>query len=224
MLRIADSGDIKPFIDYIADNLKRSLDIMLSGAKGESIEEADDIDKEIALLKQKVKTVQTLEIVKSKKSIVNIFDNSFLPLFHKFNSKCQLLDDLYFSSNQLIMIENQGSHINTQSPNYKFEELRDRVKKEYPGRIYMEYTYTTFKLSNQLSHHIPKENGEFSSKITFQFDEIHYFVFDSRREKLIKKMYHEHITEDEILDLVNYEIKFHKAFIELQIKEIEKNK
>jgi hypothetical protein len=54
-LRQADSGIIEPFIDYIAANLVRSLKIMVSGARGESIEEPDDIDKEISMLDRKIK-------------------------------------------------------------------------------------------------------------------------------------------------------------------------
>lgn len=44
-LRQTDAGIIKPFFYYIATNLIRWLEIMISGAKGESIEEPDDFDK-----------------------------------------------------------------------------------------------------------------------------------------------------------------------------------
>lgn len=56
-LRLADSGQINKFIEYIANNLNRSLEIMISGAKGEPIEEPDDLDKEIALLEKRLKGV-----------------------------------------------------------------------------------------------------------------------------------------------------------------------
>ena len=56
-LQQADAGIIQPFIDYIAVNLARSLEIMIAGAKGESIEEPDDIDKELRLLEERVKNI-----------------------------------------------------------------------------------------------------------------------------------------------------------------------
>ena len=47
----ADAGDFTPFLAFIADNVEASLQLMLRGARGESIEDADDLDKELALLK-----------------------------------------------------------------------------------------------------------------------------------------------------------------------------
>ncbi|MEL7222281.1 MAG: Fic family protein, partial [Bacteroidota bacterium] len=58
-LRQADAGMLEPFVEYIAENLNHSLALMIKGAKGESIEEPDDLDKEIALLEQKLKGVGT---------------------------------------------------------------------------------------------------------------------------------------------------------------------
>ena len=52
-LQMADAGNIEPFINYIAKNLVRSLEIMISGAKGESIEE-EDISMKIVALEQKL--------------------------------------------------------------------------------------------------------------------------------------------------------------------------
>mgnify|MGYP007089482551 FL=1 len=43
------------FVEYVAKNLVRSLEIMLAGARGENIEEPDDLDKELALLEQRLK-------------------------------------------------------------------------------------------------------------------------------------------------------------------------
>src|SRR5690606_39754074 len=54
-LQQADAGTIEPFINYIATNLVRSLEIMIAGAKGESVEEPDDITKEFIWLKKLLK-------------------------------------------------------------------------------------------------------------------------------------------------------------------------
>ncbi len=50
-LRYSDSGEIKKFIEYIAKNVVCSLEIMIAGAKGKAIEEEDDLDKKIKLLR-----------------------------------------------------------------------------------------------------------------------------------------------------------------------------
>jgi len=44
-------GDLVSFFEYVTREVIHSLDIMLRGANGESIDDEDDIDKEIRLLK-----------------------------------------------------------------------------------------------------------------------------------------------------------------------------
>ena len=50
------SEDLTEFINYIASCCEYSLNLHLRAARGESIEDADDIDKEIALFKQSLVT------------------------------------------------------------------------------------------------------------------------------------------------------------------------
>ena len=50
------SEDITEFINYIAECCEYSLNLHLRAARGESIEDVDDIDKEIALFKQSLVT------------------------------------------------------------------------------------------------------------------------------------------------------------------------
>jgi len=68
VLQQADAGIIEPFISFISDNLFDSIDLMIKVATGESIEELDDVDKEISILEQKLKTKnQPRKRSKSKK-------------------------------------------------------------------------------------------------------------------------------------------------------------
>jgi len=63
-LREADGGDENAFIQYIAQELLHSLEIYLKGAKGENIDEPDDLDKEIFLFKK------SLEVYEERKFFV----------------------------------------------------------------------------------------------------------------------------------------------------------
>lgn len=51
-LRQADAGEMEAFVEFIGENLVHSLEIYLRGARGESIEEGDDWEKQVALLKK----------------------------------------------------------------------------------------------------------------------------------------------------------------------------
>ena len=54
--RADQSEDLTEFINYIAGCCEYSLNLHLTAARGENIEDADDIDKEIALFKQSLVT------------------------------------------------------------------------------------------------------------------------------------------------------------------------
>jgi Fic family protein len=58
VLQLADAGKIEDFIEYIAENLVHSLEIMIAGANGEDIEQLEDISKKIKALEQKIKDLK----------------------------------------------------------------------------------------------------------------------------------------------------------------------
>jgi hypothetical protein len=57
-LQMADAGNIETFITYIAQNLIRSLEIMIAGAKGENIDEEEEITKKIEDLERELKNLK----------------------------------------------------------------------------------------------------------------------------------------------------------------------
>ena len=50
----ADAGEPEPFLCFIIDNVEVGLRLMIRAAQGESINEPDDLDKKLALLKKQV--------------------------------------------------------------------------------------------------------------------------------------------------------------------------
>ncbi len=65
-LRQADAGEMEAFVEFIGENLVHSLEIYLRGARGESIEEMDDLKKRVELLKKVAEGKK--EMQKRKKS------------------------------------------------------------------------------------------------------------------------------------------------------------
>ncbi|GEM_PF-181650 len=53
-LSYADAGDLKPFIEFVGENLIHSLEIYLKGVKGEDISELGDFDKELQLFQKNI--------------------------------------------------------------------------------------------------------------------------------------------------------------------------
>ena len=58
VLQMADAGNIGAFLEYIAQNLVRSLEIMIAGANGENIEEDDEVSNQIEALENKIRDLK----------------------------------------------------------------------------------------------------------------------------------------------------------------------
>ena len=69
-LHLADIGQYEAFIRYIAEQVVSSLEMAIKAAKGESIEEPDDLDKEIALV---ARQQQHQETYKTPQQVLNVF-------------------------------------------------------------------------------------------------------------------------------------------------------
>ena len=105
-LRLADTGNLEAFTDYIAKNTIHSLEIMITGAKGESIEEPDDIDKEIALLEQRLAGYgKEVEKEKSAETVNDIYINTIIKLAKSLKAKLEPFEKYYLNSNISINID-----------------------------------------------------------------------------------------------------------------------
>lgn len=216
VLRLADAGNIEPFVNYIAENLSRSLEIMIRGAKGKSIEEPDDLDKEIALLEQKLKGVgKNLGMFKNKETVIEIYNGSLLRLNIEFLNKSLKFDNFYSNTNITLSIGTENYSFTPESRDFSIERMQIISNNFYnkTDNISLNYQYLDFK-----NPYIQFFN--FQSSIDILFEKENYIVA-SGNLKLLKKLYSEQLTDKEISLIVNTEMKRHTAFIEAKIKEIQ---
>lgn len=95
-LRQADGDDIDAFIVYVGEQLVRSQEIYLKGARGEEFDEMDDIDKKIALFKAAIeKGYHTIREKRSAESVRKILERAVIPLFSAALVKLSKFDDLF---------------------------------------------------------------------------------------------------------------------------------
>jgi len=93
-LRTADQGEIGQFVDFIAEELVRSEELYLRGARGEPVEELDDVDKEIRLLKQELQHIaEPVPLTKASQS--EIFDLAIMPFLNRLAEKLSQFDELF---------------------------------------------------------------------------------------------------------------------------------
>lgn len=81
-LEQADAGLLASFLDYIGQNLVVSLRLMIRGARGENIDEPDDVDKKLEFFAQMLE-VDERTVAKSAEAIAKVVSGSLIPLFNE---------------------------------------------------------------------------------------------------------------------------------------------
>lgn len=213
VLRQADAGAIQPFTKFITQNLVHSLEIMIKGAKGESIEDPDDLDKEIALLEQEFKTIgQNIKVLKTQESLLGIFDHSVIKLTSHFFDKGALFKRFYLKSEiQCIVADSQNNHFQFNSEDWSIKS-RSKISNTTKS-VAVFFKYEMFKQSSF-------KTSYFTSQIMFSFNTTNYVVESTANKLPYTKLYSEQLTDHEIDQIVNSEMNRHKEFIQEKIKDI----
>lgn len=121
-LETADAdNNLDPFISHIGKGLLNSLDLFIRGAKGESIESIDDIDKKLRILGKKVLSIKASQWPEKNTDILSDFLSLYLePLLRLLFSKLVQFDTLFSqTSYRLEFFEEESSRPNLES--YRFE-------------------------------------------------------------------------------------------------------
>lgn len=216
VLRLADAGNLEPFIEYITNNLIQSLDLMIRGAKGESIEEPDDLDKELILLDQRIKGVkQGNEIQKNENALFNLFDQTIAPLIHAFYNTCRKFDKFYSSLYANFVGTIDGTVIRFRSAEDAVSWFRRQLKWN-SFEIELRYEYDHF-------NRIGIDKFSYVSYVNINLSPTKYTISNTGATISYTKNIAEQLNQEEISKLVNEEAKSHKEFIEQKIKEVEAN-
>jgi len=105
-LNKADTGDLESFVEYISEQLEWSLSKSINAAQGKNIEDDDDIDKEIELLKKKSDHKEKLKTPKSRKAIQDFYNRGLKELLEEIEGKLIKFDDLFLKKSHNYVIQN----------------------------------------------------------------------------------------------------------------------
>jgi hypothetical protein len=106
-LNRADAGDFEAFVGYITEQLCWSMELCLKAAKGESLEEAEDLDKELELLNRKLKGKEKIK-TPSRIEIENTFQNLVIPSFQLVNDRIEKISSFYLNSKITVSLSTPG--------------------------------------------------------------------------------------------------------------------
>jgi len=121
-LRRADAGETDGIVSFVGQNLLDAEHLYLRGARGESIEDHDDIDKAVALLKQELKAVPPpLELTPNRQNV--LFRKCLYPLLIRLDAKLTQFDELFANNAAKI----NWTSTTVQNHKVKRGELADRI-------------------------------------------------------------------------------------------------
>ena len=136
-LHLADIGQYEAFIRYIAEQVVSSLEMAIKAAKGESIEEPDDLDKEIALV---ARQQQHQETYKTPQQVLNVFHWAQQKLLAPCEAVLQKFDKLFQEKKRVRKVNHK--EVEEENRNSLFEVLTAPIP----------------KIVKQLNNPIKKEN------------------------------------------------------------------
>lgn len=208
-LNKADSGDMDAFINYVLHQSVWSLELSIKAAKGESIEELNDIDKEIDLWKkeQKAKKAKTPF---SPDKVYPIYYESLRPIFFQILNTLKenfiefyplidvsLYTDPYMLGRSIELFDTEINALKGES--IRQENIIKKIKANYTLR----------------NSFLPeKQHLSIFFEIIVQFKPILYDI--TFNGKIINKPYDAYLTEAEKTEIANTCVKH--IFHEIKIK------
>ena len=197
-LHLADTGQYEAFIRYIAEQVVHSLEMAIKAAKGESIEEPDDLDKEIALL---TRQLQHQETYKTPQQVLNVFHWAQQKLFAPCEAVLQKFDKLFQEKKRVRKVnhkdveeENRNSllEVLTVSVPKIAKQLNNPIKKE---NVYGIDPYTTDIYNITLQYYLygsayAKDSSVVNCIFYISFEKNSYTIeIDVMNDCLLKKSY-----------------------------------
>ncbi len=205
-LNKADVGDFDSFVEYVGEQLVWSLDISIKAAKGESIEEVDDIDKEIEIFKKERKN-NSNAIPKSLELIEDLINSFVIPFFSALFEKQKKLNDL-FAVNQ-FSINTEGSGMIVFDDTEKMKSIVDGIVLSLKQRFLPQpanFAAYPFELLIQIHRSSilsqPKKTYFNTKQFAIRFNILLYEVLvDSK--PILSRTYNEVLTKEELKFVVD---------------------
>jgi Fic family protein len=201
-LRQADGGQFEPFAEYIAGCLVASLNIILAGARGESIEEPDEQDKQIKMLQRLLENKSgKIEVLRSIESIQGVFLQIFRPLSLKLDLASRKFSTLYVESSNFIGLDNSSRGLRN-DPEGELDFVQSNISLSTTNFVFQNnFQHLKFEGLDHFSHHEslvikinPASYEITSSAISTVQKSYGTFLTNGEMDEIVKAMSKNHIT------------------------------
>jgi Fic family protein len=196
----ADKNEFLPIVEFVAEEVLNSLNLYLKAARGESIEEDDDLDKEIALFKGSFENSYKL---KTKAIVLEILNTTFFPIIEIADRKLSKFNELFLRHTTLYGSHFLGSYEEFEHEaqivaNYEQPKDSEISVSELENILNDKHRFASFDgiyyLHRWNEFVKTKNNIEFSTQISLIFNRTDFQVkFEDKI--LLSKNYDEVITD-----------------------------
>jgi len=187
---------------------------MIKGAKGESVEEPDDLDKKLSLIDARLKNIsKTIEEFRTEENVLKFYDVSIYRLSEKLSERCQKFEKYYRHSQYRIVI---GNFSMATTEDKVIERSRDFLRNKMSS-VKLHYEYRSF---NQAGI----DGFGVSLEIRIEFDDTRIRIINTEGKNSLVKYYGEDLSDDEIDKIVNYETNRHTQILKEKIEYFEKTR
>jgi Fic family protein len=200
-LHLADVGDYEPFIEYIAQQVKWSLEISIKAAKGESIDEQGDLEKKISVLKKKLKREKEIKVKYSNDTFHSLLSTCVIPLMEIWFNKMMQFDSLFYASAFLLEINDEKF-----SGPLRIDDLKIKLNIALNSLEPFNSPASSIKLQSIFKRLINYSNHDedfFGGLFEIQFHENNYEVYYTGAKERILKLYDEELTKEEMTGIVD---------------------
>lgn len=225
-LQQADKGNIEVLLDFFARNLAASLELYIKGAKGESLEEIDHLEKDLIELEQRLLKLGSKIVKRDKTVLLDIFDKSILPLLNKIVENYARFDRFYIDKKLEILITsltNLGINGNGENKSFQaksvaqLRELLLNIPLDLNPAILINYAYKSFNRDGFA-------DVEYHNETIVRFDEFEYKITEKNTKNVHSnyvKKYSEELNPAELEEILEKSAEAHKNFIEQKIQRLE---
>jgi len=186
-------GSPELFYEFMADRLIRSLQIVLDAIEGKEIEEKDDWEKQLQLLRAELNDAEEVQTPKTNEAVIKVFGLSVLPFLEKLLPKLESFDDLFAEKQMYFGPTNKVRSVvkNLGMINRVFNEIE-----EYDTGAAFQYNLSGFKKAGTNTFSI-------NLQVEWTFDQYSYsLIINHVMTAPRKKLYHQFFTEEEINEFV----------------------
>jgi hypothetical protein len=201
-LRLADVGQLAALTEYLGRQLEWSLKLCLRAAKGESVEELTDVEKEIAIFIRE-REANRIEVKRrSPETLRQLYNLSWEYLFSSFEQKMKKLSPLF--SESVITVQPPGK-----------PEFKNDWRSAFKHLLEKQQSAPAFRIRVGLNGFKGETPFNVEATLNLHFEEFRYAI-NLGLGNPIQKLYSEPILSDEADQIVNAALR--KTFADIKVK------